>query len=90
MITAVYTTYKIRELELSESIVQEAEGYIVVLKTLAMSDPIRIKATQAYVYGFYGVFVVLTGISLLGLLAGCFVRRDSLDSVLNSNYELSN
>jgi hypothetical protein len=38
-------TYKIRELKLSESIVQEAEGYIAVLKTLAKSDPIRIKAT---------------------------------------------
>jgi hypothetical protein len=83
-------THKIRELGLSENIVQEAEGYIAVLKTLAKSDPIRIKATQAYVYGFHGVFVVLTGISLLGLFAGYFVRRDSLDSVLNSNYELSN
>lgn len=59
-------------------------------RQLAKSDPIRIKATQAYVSGFHGVFVILKGISLLGLLAGYFVRRDSLDSVLNSNHDLSN
>jgi predicted MFS family arabinose efflux permease len=81
--------YKIRELGLSESIVQEAEGYIAVLKTLAKSDPIRIKAIQAYVYGFHGVFVVLMGISLLGLLTGYFVRRNSSDSISNLNYDLN-
>jgi uncharacterized membrane protein len=61
-----------------------------VLKTLAKSDSIRIKATQAYIYGFHGVFVVLMEISLLGLLIGYFIKRDSLNNVLNLNYKLSN
>ena len=33
------------------------------------------------------MLVVLAGISSLGLLAGYFVRRDNLDSILNSNYD---
>lgn len=80
--------YKIRELGLSEDIARQAEGFVAVLKTLADSDPVRIKATQAYVYGFKGVFVVLTGISSIGLFAGCFIRKRSLDDTGPSNYEL--
>lgn len=82
--------YKIKELELSKSIMREAEGYITVLKILVKSDSIRIKAIQAYIYSFHGVFVVLTGISLLGLLAGYFIKRNRLNNVLNLNYDLSN
>jgi MFS family permease len=83
-------TRKISELGLPENIARQAEGYIAVLKTLAESDPIRIKATQAYVYGFKGVFVVLTGISSMALFASCFIRRHSMDDIGHSNYELSN
>jgi hypothetical protein len=42
MTTVVYTTYKIRELELSESIVQEAEEYIAVLKTLCQPEQVNL------------------------------------------------
>jgi hypothetical protein len=83
-------TTKLRELRLSEDIAKEAEGFIAVLKTLSESDPLRSKATQAYVYGFKGVFAVLTGISLVGLFASYFVRSDSRDSTLDSNFELRN
>lgn len=81
--------YKIRELGLSENIARQAEEFVAVLKTLADSDPVRIKATQAYVYGFKGVFVVLTWISSMGLFASYFVRMHGLGNMRPSNYELS-
>ena len=83
-------TNKLRELGLPENIAKEAEGFIAVLKILSESDPLRSKATQAYVYGFKGVFAVLTGISLVGLFVSCFVRSDNRDSILDSNFELRN
>src|SRR5271163_963036 len=53
---------------LSPEIAVDAEGYVAVLRTMAVTDPVREGAMRAYVHGFNGVFQVLTGISAIGLI----------------------
>jgi MFS family permease len=88
----VFQNFMSQELErqgLSSEIAVDAEGYVAVLRTMAVTDPVREGAMRAYVHGFNGVFQVLTGISAIGLIASLFIRHHGMDKALESSYKLS-
>ena len=81
--------HKLGELSLPVEVAKNAEAYIAILKTLAVTDPIRNGILQAYVQGFKGVFEVLTGISGVGLLASLLIKHHDMNKILKSSYRLS-
>lgn len=77
---------KLAALGLSTEIARDAESFVAVLKTLAVSQ--RVGAIEAYVHGIRGVFVFLTAVSGAALLASLSIKRHSMDKILESKYTL--
>ncbi|KAF2095775.1 MFS general substrate transporter [Rhizodiscina lignyota] len=73
----------------ADHIARNAEAYVKVLTGLKRNDPTRVVVVAAYAHGFRGVWIVMTGISALGLLASVCVRRHSMDKELETEYQLS-
>jgi hypothetical protein len=80
---------KLGQLGLDTDIARKAESYVAVLRNLEVTNP---KAAtfvlSAYLHGFWGVFVLITGLSGLGLLLSACVKHKPLDKRLNSQYTL--
>lgn len=81
-------SHKLHEVGLPDAIAKNAEAFVPQLWYLQPTDPVRIGALQAYVQGFHGVFWVMTGMALIGLVVSCFIRRHSMDKPLESNFIL--
>lgn len=64
---------------LPTSIAKDAESFVEYLKALPVISTFRMQITHAYVLAFHGVFEVLLGIAVLGLLCSLGVAKFSLD-----------
>ena len=62
---------------------------MAVLRTLEVTNPSAAALVlSAYLRGFWGVFVLMTGLSGLGLLLSACVKHRPLDKRLDSQYTL--
>lgn len=71
---------------LSPNLAPDAESFIVVLKTVAVSPAYRDSVQRAYAHALGFVFRVLTGISAMGGLASLAVGSHSMDKALSSEH----
>lgn len=70
-------------------IASNAEGYAQVLLALPKDSEHRIAVVAVYAKAFRGVFEVITGISVLGGLAGMLLEKRSMDRSLDSGHQLT-
>ena len=81
--------HRLRDLYLYADIAKIAEGYIDSLEKLETTNPVSAHGvTEAYVHGFQGVYIIMTAISGLGLIATSFIKHHSMDVILVSRYQL--
>jgi MFS family permease len=66
---------KLRQEHLPTSIASHAESDLDIFKALPDTSPFRNSVTQAYVAGCRGVFEIMTGVSVLGLIL-CLLIKD--------------
>jgi hypothetical protein len=59
----------------------DSERYIGILNSMADADPRKSALLGSYSRGFHAVFVAMTVISAVGLLASLSIRRSSMDTV---------
>ena len=57
----------------STSIAKDAEAFIYELALLDDTDTMRQKILHAYVGGLHGVYYLLLGVSILGLMANIYI-----------------
>ncbi|OIW27919.1 MFS general substrate transporter [Coniochaeta ligniaria NRRL 30616] len=81
-------SHKLHKLGIPDAIAKNAEAFVHELWELPPTDPVRVGALQAYVQGFHGVFWVITGTTLAGLVISLFIRHHSMDKPLESNFVL--
>ena len=82
-------TAKVHALGLDAAIATDAESYVAVLRELEISDPtMAVTVLQAYVHGFWGVWILVTGICGLGLVASLCIKHRVMDTRLDSQYTL--
>ncbi len=74
------------DLGLPSQIAHDSEAYISKLHTMALNNPVRIGALEAYTHGFQAVWIFMTATAATGLLASVFIKKFSLDKILMSNY----
>lgn len=79
---------KLHEVGLPDAIAKNAEAFVPQLWYLKPTDPVRIGALQAYVQGFHGVFWVMTGTAVAGLIVSCLIGRHSMDKPLETTFIL--
>ena len=80
---------KLTEFGLPGTIAKNAEAYVSIMKTLAVDDPTRVHALQAYVHGFKGVFEVMTALSGVAFVVSLAIRHYDMDKILESKYKLA-
>lgn len=80
---------KLRELGLETDIARNAEAYVAVLRRLEVTDPAAAGyVLSAYLRGFWGIFVLMTGLSGLGLVMSLCVQHKIMGTRLDSQYTL--
>ena len=79
---------KLNELSLPSTIAKNAEMFIEQLKSMEPTDPTRIGALEAYIYGLRGVFWLITSIALVGFAMSTMIRKHSMDKMLESKFVL--
>ena len=80
---------KLLQLDLEVSIAKNAESYIPTLRQLAATNPSAAALVlEAYMHGFWGVFVTMTGSCGLGLVSSLLITHRELHTSLNSQYKL--
>jgi MFS family permease len=79
---------KLKDLGLPEEIAYNAEAYIAKLAQMPATSSLRIGVVAAYVQGIHGVFWVVTGAAIFGLLASFIIRAHSMDKILASKFSL--
>ena len=79
---------KLTQLSQPTYIAHHAESFITRLKMFREDDPARHGILQAYSYGFQGVYMVMTGISAIGVLSSLVIRRHSMDKILESKHKI--
>lgn len=79
---------RLRQLGLPEAIAHNAEAFVEQLRAMDPKDPVRIGALLAYVQGYHGVFYLMTGVAIFGLLASLVIRHHNMDKTLDSRYVL--
>ena len=80
---------KLGHLGLKTNIAKNAESYVAVLRVLEVTNPSAAAAVlSAYLHGFWGVFLLMTGLSGLGLMLSACVKHQVLDKRLDSQYVL--
>ena len=80
---------KLGQLGLDTDIARKAESYVAVLRNLEVTNPSAAAVVlSAYLRGFWGVFILITGLSGLGLLLSACVKHKPLDTRLDSEYAL--
>jgi hypothetical protein len=77
---------KLSSLGLPTTIVHESEAFVAILHTLMPSDPLRVGALEAYAHGFRAVWIMMTIVSALALIASLFIRKFSMDKLLKSEF----
>ena len=83
-----FMSRKLRALELPEAIAKNAEAYIEVLLEMPENGAMRINVLKAYAHGFRSVFVAMTIISVVALLATREIKHFSMDRILESKFSL--
>jgi hypothetical protein len=81
-------SHKLHELGLPDAIAKNAEAFVFRLWYLQDNDPVRIGSLQSYIEGFHGVFWVMTGTAVAGLVASLFIKRHSMDKPLETHFTL--
>jgi EmrB/QacA subfamily drug resistance transporter len=80
---------KLAGLGLETDIAKNAESYVAVLRKLEVENPPAASdVLSAYVRGFWGVWVVMTGICGLGLVLSMCVKHGVMERRLDSQYTL--
>jgi MFS family permease len=80
---------KLGHLGLETDIARNAESYVAVLRGLEVTNPSAAAyVLTAYLKGFWGVFVLMLGLSGLGLLMSLCVKHREMDKRLDSQYTL--
>ena len=79
---------KLSALGLPTGIAKHAEGFMATLRSLPPASPVRAGVVEAYVHGIRGIFAFLTVISGVALLLSLFIKRYSMDKILESKYTL--
>lgn len=80
---------KLGQLGLEMDIARDAEAYLSVLRRLeATNSSAAAYVLTAYLRGFWGVFVLMLGLSGLGLMMSLCVKHREMDKRLNSQYTL--
>lgn len=72
-------------------IAKQAEGFVQQLKNLSQvgaEGVTRRDIMSGYVHGFRGVWIVMTGISFVGLVVSLLIKKHSLDAVLVSKFHV--
>lgn len=78
--------HKLSELQVpfAAEIAKDAEAYVHVLRTLPVAQQDVIM--QGYVAGFRGIWVAMTALCACGIVTSVFVKRGTLDRVLESRF----
>lgn len=79
--------HKLRIHNLPEEIATNAEGFIRTLREMP-NNRMKADIIDAYVYGFKGVFIVLTAVIGAAFVANLFIKEFSLDQILESQHVL--
>ncbi len=79
---------KLVQLSQPTYIAHHAEGFIAQLKKVGKDDPNRQAILEAYCYGFQGVYMVMMGISAIGLLSSFVIRKHSMDKILETKHKI--
>jgi hypothetical protein len=79
---------KLVQLSQPTDIAHHAESFITRLKMPDDHDPTRLAILQSYNHGFEGVFMVMTGVSALGLLSSLVIRKHGMDKILESKHHI--
>jgi hypothetical protein len=80
---------KLVQLSQSADIALHAESFIPQLKMLGKDDPTRLAIIEAYCFGFKGIYMVMAGISAVGLLSSLIIKRHSMDQILTSKHKVA-
>ena len=80
--------HRLSDAGLPTTIAREAEGFLVQLKAMPESSEFRIKAIHAHGQAFHGVFGVMLGITVLGLLCSLGIGRYCLDKTQKTQHTL--
>jgi MFS family permease len=80
---------KLGQMGLETDIAKNAESYVSVLWRLEATNPSAAKyVVKAYSRGFWGVFVLMLGLTGLGLVMSLCVKHRAMDKRLDSQYTL--
>lgn len=79
--------HKLRIHNLPVEIAENAEGFIRQLREMP-ENKMKADIIDAYVYGFKGVFIVLTAVIGAAFVANLFIQEYSLDQILDSQHVL--
>ncbi|KAF2264137.1 MFS general substrate transporter [Lojkania enalia] len=77
---------KLTALGLPSSIAHDSERYVFVLRKMAPTNPTRIAALQAYVYGFRGVWILMTAVSGSAFMISLLIKKFDMDKILLSKF----
>jgi len=77
--------HKLSSYGLPDEIAHDSERYIYVLRTMAVDNPERIAILDSYLYGFRGVFILMTCVSGSALAISLIIKKFDMNKQLAAN-----